>query len=164
MATIPTVGVGDKATATWANTVANAVNGLGLINDSSLGAAVTLSTTSAFASTTSVTFTLTSTQRIRIMGTIGIQANTAPGHYSIRAGYNSGASAVIGSFIGVGGNGFLLTTTTAGGNGAVSGTHEGTVLLTAGQYTAYISITRATGGATDVTVWPYVAVWNIGAV
>jgi hypothetical protein len=79
------------------------------------------STTSAFASTASITFTLTTTRRVRIMGTIGVQANTAPGHYSIRAGYNSGSSAVIGSFIGVGGSGFLLTTTTAGGNGAVSG-------------------------------------------
>jgi hypothetical protein len=38
------------------------------------------------------------------------------------------------------------------------------VLLNAGTYTAYISVTRATGGATDVTVWPYVAVSDIGAV
>jgi hypothetical protein len=126
-----------------------AAAGQGFIGDSAAGAAVTLSTTSAFASTTTVTFTLTSTRRVRIMGTIGVQANTAPGHYSIRAGYNSGSSAVIGSFIGVGGSGFLLTTTTAGGNGAVSGMHEGTVLLTAGTYTAYISITRVTLYAYD---------------
>jgi hypothetical protein len=141
-----------------------AAMGQGFINDSNAGAAVTLSTTSAFASTTAVTFTLTSQRRVRIVGTIGIQCNTAPGHYAIRAGYNSGSSAVIGSFTGVGGSGVLLTTATAGGNGAVSGTHEGTALLAAGTYTAYISLTRATGGATDTTVWPYVAVFDVGAV
>lgn len=143
-----------------------AAAGQGFIGDSSAGSPVTLSSTSAFASTTTVTFTLTSTRRVRLVGSIGIQANTAPGHYSIRVGYNAGSSAVIGSFVNVGSPGFLMSTSTAGGNGAVSGVHEGTVLLTAGTYTAYLSIVRGTGtgGVTDVTLWPYVAVSDIGAV
>jgi hypothetical protein len=135
-----------------------------LYGDSSAGSAVTLSTTSAFASTTSVTFTLPVQRRVRIATSLGLVCNTAPGHYDVRGGYNSGASPAIGSFIGVGSGGVLATTSIAGGNGAVGVSHEGQALLAAGTYTAYISVTRATGGATDTTARPYVAVYDAGAV
>jgi hypothetical protein len=140
-----------------------AAAGQGYIGETTTGAAVTLTTTSAFASTASITFTLTTTRRIRIDTMAVYIAGTAPGHAAFTSGYNSGASAVIGSFIQVGQRS-LATTTIAGGNGAVSSWSGGTVLLTAGTYTAFISCQRTTGGATDTASNFYVLVTDIGAV
>lgn len=148
----------------WTGTVWAPVTPGFLYGESTAGSAVTLSTTSAFASTTSVTFTLPVQRRVRIATSLGLVANTAPGHYDVRGGYNSGASPAIGSFVGVGSGGVLATTSVAGGNGAVGVSHEGSALLAAGTYTAYISVTRATGGATDTTARPYVAVYDAGAI
>jgi hypothetical protein len=142
-----------------------AAAGQGYVGESTTGAAVTLSTTSAFASTTSVTFTLTATRRIRIDTNAAYIMNTGTsGHCNLRAGYNSGSSPVIGSFTGVGQQA-VVTTTTTGSGGAVSGACFGTVLLTAGTYTAYISCTRSVGGgATDSVTAFDVLVTDIGAV
>lgn len=147
---IATPAVGDKATAAWANGVATAVNSLGFINDSIAGAAVTLSTTSAFASTTAVTFTLTAQTRVRIdVVAVYVMASGTSGRYLARAAYNTGSSPVIGSAITPGQAGVAIATVT-GGNGAPSANTFGTALLAAGTYTAYVSVQRSAGGsATD---------------
>jgi hypothetical protein len=154
------VAVGDKATAAWANNLA----GLGYVGDSIAGAAITLSTTSAFASSCSVTFTLTSTRRIRIDTVGAFILNTAGnGHCGFRAAYNSGAAPVIGSAV-TPGQQAVVTTTITGGPGAVTGTSFCTALLTAGTYTAYVSCTRTGGGATDQATAFGVLVTDIGSV
>lgn len=126
---------------------------------------VTLSTTSAFASPATVTFTLTVQTRLRIDVNAQFQPATAvQGRYLCRAGYNSGASAVIGSVIPTGLSGSAQSQT-AGGGGSVTTGGFGFPLLAAGQYTAYASLTRNSGGAaTDVCQSSQVTVSTAGFV
>lgn len=139
--------------------------GQGVINETTTGAAVTLSTTSAFASTASVTFTLTSQRRVRIdVQSIYVMASGASGRFITRAAYNSGASAVIGSAV-TPGSGMSAVATVTGGNGAPGTSTFCTALLPAGTYTAYASVQRSAGGsATDTAQNFYVLVTDIGAV
>lgn len=154
--------VGDKATSAWADAVAGAINAP-MLGDTNSGANVTLSTTSAFASTASVTINLAVQTRIRIyVQAIYIMASGTSARYVTRAAYNSGASAVIGSAT-TPGQGSSVTTTVTTGNGAPADHTEATVLLAAGQYTVYASVQRAFGGsATDTAGNFYVSATAVG--
>lgn len=133
----------------------------GFINDTTTGAAVTLSTTSAFASTAAITFAITATRRIRIHTLASFNNSSGvAGRYATRPGYNTGASASIGSFVGVG----QAFTNPGSIAGLISAGAEGTALLTAGTYTAYASVQRVSGGAVaDTASTFYVAVYDEGA-
>jgi hypothetical protein len=140
--TITSPAVGDKATASWADAVAAALN-TPLQGETTTGAAVPLSTNAGFASTATVTFTLAVQTRVRIEG--DVDYNNSAGvaaRYATQAGYNSGASAVIGSFIGVGRARYVIGSIA----GALSGWAFGSVLLSPGTYTAYLSVARFSGG------------------
>lgn len=135
----------------------------GFLTDAAGAGSVTLSTNSAFASGISATFVLNSTRRVRItvQGRFQ-QAAATTARFQIRAGYCSGSSAVIGSFVAVG-NVFDVCTTIAGVNGMGTGNPEGTALLTAGTYTAFASVTRVTNGsATDTASTFYIAAYDVG--
>lgn len=138
--TVPSAG--DQATAAWAASVANAINDMFKGSNTST-TAKTLSSTSAFAGNASVTFTLAVETRVRIYVKAEFTPNTAGvATYEVKAGYNSGGSATIGSFNATGIAGNI--------NYASVRTHtcdaEGMPLLAAGTYTAYASVRRVSGG------------------
>jgi hypothetical protein len=93
-----------------------------------------------------------------------LQATTTNVRFTAQAGYNTGASVAIGSFVGVG-QGFDACTAVSGVNGAVTAFPAGEVTLAAGtQITAYASLERvANGSATDGASQFYVAVSDLGA-
>lgn len=135
----------------------------GLLNETTAGANVTLSTTSLFASAAVYTFTLATQRRIRIeVGCDITLASGVAGRYGCQAGYNSGSSAVIGSFAGVGRERYTA--------GSIAGllsavTTSGTALLAAGTYTAYMAVRRFSGGTATDTAGNYsLAVYDEGAV
>lgn len=129
------------------------------VGEQALVTAVTLATTSAFASSAKVTFALTEQRRVKITGTVGRYSPATTGNLRIQAGYNSGASATIGSFVGVGA--IVNTTSSGNANGALA---VGSALLAAGTYTAYISLSRVGGSATDTADNFSVLVEDLGAV
>lgn len=154
--------VGDAASASWADAVATLLNNQFLGENLNSGT-VTLSTLNAFAGLATVTFTLAVQSRVRI----DVQALYKPqaavvARYVTQAGYNSGSSAAIGSFVGVG------QPFSDGDDGTVqwrSGYSFGTALLPAGTYTAYAAIQRASGGsATDIVTLFQVDAMLIGVV
>jgi hypothetical protein len=161
---IPIVSPGDPASAAWANAVANAINNF-YQGSTTTGAAVTLSTTSAFASSASVTFTLAVQTRVRIDVNAVYNVTAAVyGRYITRAAYNSGAAPVIGSATTIGSPG-AAAFTAASGTGGSSAAGFGDQLLAAGTYTAYASLQRAAGGtATDTAASFYVCVTSLGFV
>lgn len=145
------------------------VGSLGRASDGS--SSVTLATASQlYAGAAPVTFTTPGNvgdgnRVIRIGGQVRfIQTNTTNVRFTAQAGYNSGASAVIGSFTGVG-RGFDACTAVSGSNGAVVAFPAGEAILAAGtQYTAYLSLVRvANGSATDGAAQFYTVVTDMGA-
>lgn len=160
--TVPAVG--DLITASWADSVANTLNTM-VYGEATSASTVTLSTTSSFAGLAVVTFTLGSQRRVKIsVQTSFSQSATTSVRWTVQAGYNTGSSAVIGSFVGVG------TAYDVGKDGggttprSVSGFALGTKLLAAGTYTAYAAVTRPVGGAiTDTAGNFYTLVEDIGA-
>lgn len=159
---ITSPAVGDQATAAWAVSVAAQLNAGGWIGGNTSASTVTLSTTSAFAGLGSKTFTLTEQRRVRIYVNVEYDPATAViATYQTIAGYNSGSSAVIGSFTQAGMPFSINYATVRPFNGAV----EGTVLLAAGTYTAYASVKRVSGGTATDTAGPFqVDVYDVGSV
>lgn len=139
-----------------------------LIGDAASVSSVTFSTTSAFASLASVTFTLPVQRRVRIVNTARYAlASATGGRMQIIPAYNTGASVVIGSVVSLTNGQYHVSnfTGTAGASGSISGMTECTVLLAAGQYTAYATVTRVSGGSTtDSATAFYTAVYDAGAV
>lgn len=134
----------------------------GMIGETSSASTVTLSTTNAFAGLAVVTFTLATQRRVKI----SVLARYSPAgatnaRYQTQAGYNTGSSAAIGSFVGVGQVHDLVNTIATN----ASGIGFGTALLAAGTYTAYASVKRITNGsATDTAGNPfYTLVEDIGS-
>jgi hypothetical protein len=152
-------------------------NALRALPRGSLGQAVdgtnsrTLATSGqAYAGFAPVTFTTpgavgSGNRTIRIAGQVRfIQTNTTNARFTAQAGYNSGASATIGSFVGVGQD-YNAATAVSGVNGAVVAFPQGEAVLAAGtQYTAYLSLIRlANGSATDGAAQYYTVVTDMGA-
>lgn len=111
----------------------------------------------------SCTFTLATQRRVRIFVTgTPVTASGAPAHYGLRAVYTPGAT--VGAQTTVGSTS-AITNGVAGGSSANSGPTEGTVLLAAGTYTAFVAAARTSGGAaTDALNNSYVSVYDVGAV
>jgi hypothetical protein len=114
---------------------------------------VTLATAATqFAGSATATITVpTGGRRYRctVLGNFAMLTGTN-GRYTMQAGYNSGSTASIGSFTGVGSARPVFATVT-GATNSVSNIAIGDVFLTAGTYTFYAAINRTTGGgATDV--------------
>jgi hypothetical protein len=161
---IPLVAVGDKATAAWANAVANFINNL-YLGDNTVAGPVTLATTALVAGGSSVTVTLAQQTRVRIYTQAMFTMLTATnGRYIIRSLYNTGAAVNVATAIQVQNPGaILIPPLLAGSQGACSASTEGTVLLAAGQYTFSPGVQRASGGgATDTAANAYVSVQAIG--
>ena len=118
---------------------------MGYVGEVTSSSAVTLSTTSAFAGLATITFTLARQTRIKISGIARYNPGSSGGNLRVQAGYNSGSSATIGSFTGVG----QIWNSASDSAKAHSGLGIGTALLAAGTYTAYLSLTRVGGSATD---------------
>lgn len=129
---------------------------------------ITLSTTAAFAGSAKVTFTLPVQRRVRVLTIARYTiATVTGGRLQVIPAYNTGASPVIGSAVSLTNGQYHLTNFTgaAGSAGVTSGMTEATVLLAAGQYTAYAAVARVSGGsATDVASAFYTAVYDAGAV
>jgi len=155
-----------NVTITSALMKSNIIDPINLLPRGNLGSAsstsnVTFSTTSAFAGLATLTITLAQQRRVKI--SVQNRFNPVSGvasRMAIQAGYNSGSSAVIGSFVGVGQEADLsLGTSTQASQSAFGG-----VLLAAGTYTFYASIQRVVGGgATDTSNLHYLVVEDIGA-
>lgn len=154
---------GKPIPASWGDEVSDS----GLLGEQTGNTAVVVATlATSYASSIAVTFTLATQRRVEIRGiarsNLGTTANS---RFSLNAAYNSGSTAVIGSAITCGQvNTLYNASAIAGGNGAMSGWVEGTVLLPAGTYTAYLQLQRATGGsATDSFNAFGVKVYDVGA-
>lgn len=150
--------VWDTSAAAWLNVQIDTP----FLGEASSASLVTLSTTAAFAGLASVTFTLARQMRVKIE--VSVEYDNAAGAvatYQTIAGYNSGASPVIGSFVGVGKANQINYASVR----PFSGNAFGTALLAAGQYTAYASEKRVSGGqATDTAGPHYVLVTALGSV
>lgn len=138
----------------------------GMLAETLTGSTITLSTTSRFAAGAVATFVLSATARVKITTSAQVVPGSATsGRYLFQSGYNTGGTAVVASFVGVGQSLALIASNTGAGGGATGTPAVGTVLLTAGTYTAYCGVTRSSGGsATDTTNTPYVLVEHIGTV
>lgn len=159
--TVPVTGTPISST-TFGIAVANQLNNGQFIGDNSTATGVTLASAATFvASSASVTFTLTETRRVRIVGMIQFTMNGGTnGIYFAQSGYNSGSSAVIASVtrLAFASISSLATTSLKG-----SCNTDGTVVLAAGTYTAYMAVQRNSGGgATDTAQNGYVAVYDCG--
>lgn len=145
--TVPSLNVGDPFTAAAEQAIAAAINSP-FLGEATSSSTVTLSTTGTFAGLATVTFTLAAQARVRIDVAARYQpAAAANGWYRIRAGYNTGSSAVVGSFVPVGQVYETNLTSTVTGSGSACGT----ALLAAGTYTAYGAVARiASGSTTDL--------------
>ena len=124
---------------------------------------VTLSSTADFAGLGAVTFTLSVQRRVKIttMATF-IPATAVQAGYRVQSAYNTGSSAVIGSVVKIGQQCAVDDGDATTRNR--SGVAVGTVLLTAGTYTAYGAVARPAGGAaTDTATNFYVLVEDLGA-
>ena len=143
--TVPSSG-DDFSSSLFGDPVANTLNGF-MLGSATSTTSVTLSTTSAFAGSATVTFTLSAQTRVKITTLATMVPNgTSSARYDVQAGYNSGSSASIGSVVKVG-IPFLIGIEGGGTTGRnQTGIALGTVLLSAGTYTAYASITRTSGG------------------
>jgi hypothetical protein len=141
---------------------------LGFVDESLTGTSVVLSTTAAKAAGANVTFVVPTglTGRYKITTSAQfVPASAANGRYLLQSSYNTGGSVVIGSAVSVGQAIALTTDNTAAGGGPAGNTAVGTVLLTAGTYTAYPVVTRNAGGnSSDTANTPYVLVEHIGVV
>lgn len=123
---------------------------------------VTLNAIANFLGLATVTFTLTAQRRVRIVVNAGYTPTAAStsARYRNIAAYNSGSSAVLGSFTQVG----QPTDIPDAGANPGSGMAEGTALLAAGTYTAYAVVRRANAGAaTDTSQNFYTAVYDMGS-
>lgn len=135
------------------------------VGSNSSATGVTLATAGTLvASSAKVTFTLAVQTRVAIDGSIQFSmAGGTNGVYFSQSGYNSGATATIGSVTRLGFTGITNIASTTLGLGSVASV--GDVLLAAGQYTAYLAVQRNSGGgATDTAVNGYVRVTSIGFV
>ena len=154
---------GSIVTKAQLDALVNSINALarGLINETSAGAAVTLSTTgtAAFASSSKITFTLTATRRVRIVVSCRFAPSGSTGRFNIEPGYNSGGSINLGSATFVGQPNSVAATSTT----QASAQSEATALLTAGTWTAFAGVGRISGGtATDQADTFYIAVYDEG--
>src|SRR4051812_17875855 len=92
--------VGDQGTASWAGSVASAINGPMLGEATSVGSITLTTAATAVAGLAAVTFTLAVQTRVRIDSmTQYLMASGTNGRYSTRSVYNTGSSAVIGSAV-----------------------------------------------------------------
>lgn len=149
--------VGDQATAAWADSVADALNNP-FLGEASSVSILTLSTTSAFAGLATETFTLIQQTRVEIK-TVARCKGTSGGRIQVQSAYNTGSSANIATAV-------LLGQPFDCGSDAnslwSSGFGIGTALLAAGTYTAYASLKRFAGAATDTADDFYVSVLAVG--
>lgn len=139
-----------------------------LYGDSANTSNATLATLSAnVAGLATVTFTLPVQRRVRIVtGARYALGTTTNGRMTIIPGYNTGATPVIGSAVLLTNGQYHISnfSSTGGAAGSLSGTTEASVLLAAGQYTAYAVVSRASGGsASDAAAVFYTAVYDAGA-
>lgn len=151
----------DTAFTTPINDLYNLVGGNGYIGEANNTGTVTLNAIADFASLATVTFTLSTQTRVRIYASAGYSptAASATARYRTRAGYNTGSSVVLGSFVQVG-QPFDMPDTSANPGSAAT---EGTALLAAGTYIAYGIVRRSNGGAaTDTATNFNVAVYGVG--
>lgn len=111
-----------------------------------------------------VTFTLSTQRRVRVRTTARFQAATAPGTYTMAAFYVAGPTATLTSAVALGQAGAnQLQLTNTAGNGAGTITAEHSVLLAAGQWTAFPVAVRTIGGAaTDTAYFGYCSVYDAG--
>lgn len=123
--------------------------GFGYLGENGSSTDVVLATTAVFAGNAAVTFTLTERRRIKISIVNNFTlASGTNGAYNAQVGYNSGASAVIGSvnLIGYPAYGGIAATTAPS---PASANTWAVVALNAGTYTAYAAVQRASGGGTS---------------
>lgn len=132
----------------------------GFIGESSSASTVTLAGTTAVAGLATYTFTLPVTTRVKITVMCRYRPGATAGRLTVRAGSNSGSSAVIGSFAQVG----AIFDIGIAASALSSGTALGTQLLTAGQYTAYASVARTGGTVGDLVDSWYTLVEGVGFV
>jgi hypothetical protein len=130
--------------------VANTINGFCVGPGATNTGTITLVTTgTAVAGLAVVTFTLSVQTRVLITAQATfVPSGATASRMTLQAGYNSGSSAVIGSFTGVGepfdvGNDGTTTRRSA--------RSDGDVLLAAGTYTAYAACTRSAAGSASDT-------------
>jgi len=117
--------------------------------------------------TCSVTVTLATTRRLRIVTkTLVTQNTTATGRYQLTAAYNSGSSVVVGSVVRLGTSPYPNESFVSTVNGSlIPMVDEHSVLLTAGTYTFYPAVSRVSGGTgSDSCSFGYTAVYDAGAV
>lgn len=143
--------------------ITDAINVLprGFIGSSNSTGTVTLNAIADFGGLATLTFVLNSQRRVRIAVVAGFApAGATTARYRVRAGYNTGGSQTIGSFVQVGQPSDQPNTTA----NPCSGQTEGDVLLAAGTYTAYAIVRRSNGGAaTDTATNFYTIVEDLGA-
>lgn len=150
---IPLPAVGDKASASWADAVAAAINAP-VLGDVSTSAAVTLATAATdVAGTAQVTFTLPVQTRVKISVVCRyLLGSTTAGRAVLQAAYNSGGAAAIGSVVKIGAFASSFNNSAIiGATGASSVTTFATVLLAPGTYTAYGAVQRGSGGSASDT-------------
>src|SRR4051812_36482611 len=140
---------------------------LGEYGRSTAATAVTLTAlTTDFAGAASVTFTLASTRRVRIDTWAAYRLQSATGgRMTLMCAYNTGSSVVLGSAVQLGINqGIANFTGTTGITGQSSVSNAYSVLLTAGTYTAYGVVQRASGGnAADIAAGFITIVTDMGS-
>jgi hypothetical protein len=141
--------------------------GTGFVGETVSGSSVTLaSAATKVAAAASVTWVVPAglTGRYKITTSAQfVPASATNGRYLVQSSYNASGSVSIGSTIGVGQAIAVLTNNSLAGGGPTGSPAIGTVLLTAGTYTAYPAVTRSSGGnAADTVNTPYVLVEHVG--
>jgi len=131
------------------------------------GNTVTLATLAATAlvPNAAVTFTLATTRRVRIRAQARYSmASGASGACSVTAAYVAGGTATLTGVVLLGqSNANQVSTTTTGGAGSIACAADHTVLLTAGQWTAFpVAVRTAGGSATDTALLGLTAVYDAG--
>lgn len=139
----------------------------GLWGEANSATAVTLATVSTdYASSATVTFTLPVQRRVLIIGSaVYMIATVTAGGFWAQAAYSAGSSANTASMTKLSRAARQYNNCGLAGNinGAVTGTTLGSVVLTAGTYTAFLACARTVGGsATDTALNFEIAVLDCG--
>jgi len=113
----------------------------------------------------SLTVTLTSQRRLRVVTKTCVTQNTAtPGRYVLTSAYNTGSSVNTATVVRLGNSSTQLLGLTANPSLAPL-IDDHSVLLTTGTYTFYPAVSRSSGGTgSDNCNLGYTAVYDVGAV
>ncbi len=133
-------------------------------NEGTTGNTVTLTTggTNFIVPVGTVTFTLAVQRRVRIVGQVRYDAGTTAAAAQMQVAYVAGASATLTGAVLLGQGGGQEQTVPV--SSIANFTKEHSVLLAAGQYTAFVVVQRVVGGtATDLGRAAYCAVYDVGA-